>query len=235
LIIAIDGPAGSGKSSTARALASAVNGFYLDTGAMYRAMGLAFERTETPVTREGAMTLVDSVRIDLCLDKGEMRVFLDGQDVTGEIRSPSTTRAASLVSQIPEVRAKLVSEQRRVATALSNEGSSVVVEGRDIGTVVFPDAGMKFFMDANPETRAERRLLELRDQGQAIELSDVLEDIRQRDRQDQDREHSPLTKADDAILIDTTTLSPDGQLEIMRKTILQRLRKESRRDSEDDR
>ena len=235
MIIAIDGPAGSGKSSTARALASAVHGFYLDTGAMYRAMGLAFERSATPITRKGAMTLVDSVRIDLSLDDGEMRVFLDGHDVTGEIRAPSITRAASLVSQIPEVREKLVSEQRRVATALSEEGNSVVVEGRDIGTVVFPDAGTKFFMDASPETRAERRLLELRDQGQAIELSDVIEDIRQRDRQDQEREYSPLRRADDAILIDTTLLSPDEQLDIMRDAILQRVRKESRRDTKDDR
>ncbi|NNE36121.1 MAG: (d)CMP kinase [Rhodothermales bacterium] len=231
MIIAIDGPAGSGKSSTARALANAVNGFYLDTGAMYRAMGLAFERTDTPASAAGAASLVDSVRIDLSLEDGDMRVFLDGEDVTKEIRSPAATKAASLVSQLPDVRAKLVSEQRRVAAALSDEGHSVIVEGRDIGTVVFPDAEAKFFMDASAETRAERRRLELLDQGQKVELVDVLEDIRQRDRQDQEREHSPLRKADDAILIDTTLLSPTEQLDMMRRSVMKRIGKDNRRDS----
>lgn len=215
MIIAIDGPAGSGKSTTARDLAEALDGFYLDTGAMYRAMALAFKRAGTPLTEPEAARFVEGIRIDLTRKAGNLHVLLNGEDVSTAIRSPEITRLSSQVSQLPSVRTRLVSEQRRLAQSFSTAGGAVVVEGRDIGTVVFPDADVKFFMVADLHTRARRRLLDLEAQGTSIELEDVLDDIRQRDRQDEEREHSPLRRAEDAIEVDTTELTPSEQLRLM--------------------
>ncbi|MDX1740975.1 MAG: (d)CMP kinase [Rhodothermales bacterium] len=222
MIIAIDGPAGSGKSTTARALAQALGGYYLDTGAMYRAMALAFDRSGAPYTSEGALAIIDGIRIDLTSDHGDLRVLLGGEDVSEEIRTPDASRLASVVSRIPSVRDKLVLEQRRLAGRFSDDGFATVVEGRDIGTVVFPDAEVKFFMIADLEARAHRRLLDLVAKGESADLSEVMEDIVARDRQDEQRDHSPLRQADDAVLIDTSAMTPSQQLEAMLEVIRSR-------------
>ncbi len=222
MIIAIDGPAGSGKSTTARALAQALGGYYLDTGAMYRAMALAFERSGSPITSEGAASILDKIRLDLAVDDRNLRVLLGGEDVSDEIRSPAVTRLASLVSRLPLVRERLVVEQQRLARRLSGEGFATVVEGRDIGTVVFPDADVKFFMVADLEARARRRLMDLTARGESADLDEVKKDIRVRDRQDEERDHSPLKQAHDAVLIDTSTMTPSEQLEVMLAIIEER-------------
>ncbi len=219
MIIAIDGPAGSGKSSTARALAKALSGFYLDTGAMYRAMALAFHRAGAPISEASAEDFIDTIRVDLMYEDDDIRVFLDGEDVSSEIRSPEVTEYSSRVSRLATVRRKLVSEQRRLAGELDNQGHHVVVEGRDIGTVVFPNAHAKFFMTANARVRAERRKLDLSRQGVETDIRSVMEDIERRDRQDSEREHSPLIQAQDAVVIDTTRLSPEEQLEHVLRTV----------------
>ncbi len=189
---------------------------------MYRAMALAFERSGTPHTTEGADSIVDDIRIDLGLDHGSVRVLLAGSDVSEEIRSSAVTKAASLVSRIPSVRETLVREQRRIAGNFDMDGYAVVVEGRDIGSVVFPDADVKFFVVADLQARARRRKKDLEEKGEERSLDQVLADIRDRDRQDEERAHSPLRRADDAVVIDTTSLTPTEQLERMLATIRQR-------------
>ena len=222
MIIAIDGPAGSGKSTTARALARALGGYYLDTGAMYRAMALAFDRSSTPFSATGAASIMDQIRIDVALERGDLRILLSGEDVTEDIRSSEVTRSASLVSRLAAVRASLVREQRRIARGFDENGYVVVVEGRDIGTVVLPDADVKFFMVADLRARAERRVKDLEAKGEAADVEKVLADIRDRDRQDEERDHSPLRQADDALVIDTTALTPAEQLDEMLAIIKQR-------------
>jgi cytidylate kinase len=205
LIVAIDGPVGSGKSTVARRVAELLGYAYLDSGAMYRAVAWKALRENTPFDCEEKLeALAGATRIDLVSTDGSYRVLVDGTDVTEPIRTAAVAQAASKVAVVAGVRTVLVSEQRRAA-----ERGGVVMEGRDIGTVVFPDAGLKIFLDAAVEVRAERRRLEHAQKGERLEFSEVLEQVRQRDRRDRERAVSPLVRARDAILVDNTAMSAE--------------------------
>ena len=202
-MIAIDGPAGSGKSSVAHALARRLGYRYLDTGAMYRAAAWRLDRLGIAVA-EGARLrdAVESIEIDLTDDEDGLRVSVNGEEVTTEIRSQRLAMLASQYSALPSVRARLTRLQR----AWKDLGG-VVAEGRDTTTVVFPDADLKVYLDATPEERARRRLAQLEAQGTRVEAALVWEDLRQRDRADASRPVAPLVRASDALYIDTTRLT----------------------------
>ena len=205
LIIAIDGPVGSGKSTLARRVAELMGYVYIDTGAMYRSIALKALRRGVALEAATPLTaLAADTRIDLRARDGGQQVFLDGEDVTTAIRTPEVAQAASKVAVIPGVRRVLVAEQRRAG----GQGG-VVMEGRDIGTVVFPDAELKIFLTASPEIRAERRWREHQQKGDAIDLARTLEEIRERDRRDREREDSPLVRAKDAVVVDSTAMEPE--------------------------
>lgn len=207
--IAIDGPAGAGKSSVAKAVARAFSIAYLDTGAMYRALGLrALESGVSTGDEEGVGRIMESVRIAVANESGNQRVYLDGRDVTGEIRTAEVSRAASDVSRFPRVRERMVEMQQAIAAR-----ESVVMDGRDIGTHVMPFADCKFYLTASVEERARRRFRELTARGAAADYDDLRREIAQRDRQDMSREHAPLRQAPDAVLIDTTPMSEDAVIE----------------------
>ena len=224
MIIAIDGPSGSGKSTTARKLAERLGYLYLDTGAMYRALALAFLRSGLEPTPENARKLLARLRLDVAHRNGVMRVFLDGEDVSDRIRTPEVSAMASRISALEPVRRKMVEAQRRIARDFTAKGGGVVVEGRDIGTVVFPDAEVKVFMVADPTERARRRQAELKARGQEVDLDNVLAEIERRDRQDAGRALAPLRKAEDAIEIDTTNLTPDEQVAFIFNKVRERIR-----------
>ena len=210
LIIAIDGPAASGKSTTARLVARRLGYLYIDTGAMYRAMGLKALRNGIPfsdIAGIAAMAGTTDISQRPAPDGG-VSTFLDGQDVSREIRQPEISRAASDVSTIKAVRQRLVDLQQRMG-----RDGGVVMEGRDIGSVVFPGARIKVFMQASIAERAKRRQSELLAKGIRAELAQVESEIAQRDRQDSGRDHSPLVRCPDAVVIDTTGLSVDGQVD----------------------
>jgi cytidylate kinase len=205
LIVAIDGPVGSGKSTVARRVAELLGYAYLDSGAMYRAVAWKALRQNTPLDREEELAaLAGGTRIDLLSTDGGYRVLVDGMDVTEPIRTAEVAQAASKVAVVAGVRTVLVSEQRRAA-----QRGGVVMEGRDIGTVVFPDAGLKIFLDAAVEVRAERRRLEHEQKGERLEFSEVLEEVRQRDRRDRERAVSPLVRAGDAVVVDNTAMGAE--------------------------
>jgi CMP/dCMP kinase len=205
LIIAIDGPVGSGKSTLARRVAELMGYVYIDTGAMYRSIALkALRRGVALGAADPLAALAGDTRIDLRAQDGGQQVFLDGEDVTSAIRTPEVAQAASKVAVVPGVRRVLVAEQRRAG----GQGG-VVMEGRDIGTVVFPDAELKIFLTASPEIRAERRWREHQQKGDAIDLARTLDEIRERDRRDREREDSPLVRAKDAVVIDSTAMEPE--------------------------
>jgi cytidylate kinase len=205
LIIAIDGPVGSGKSTLARRVAEMLGYVYVDTGAMYRALALKAVRQKiAPEAADVLVALAHDTRIDLRAEEGGQRVFLDGEDVTMEIRTPEVSQAASKIAVNPGVRQVLVAEQRR-----AGQQGGVVMEGRDIGSVVFPDAGLKIFLTASPEVRAERRWREHEQKGDAIDLKTTLEEIRERDRRDLERATSPLVRARDAVVVDSTAMEPE--------------------------
>jgi CMP/dCMP kinase len=209
LTIAIDGPAGSGKSSVARRVAALLGYSYLDSGAMYRALALKALEPTVPLGDETRLeTLAKGTHIELKPPTAELetagaknRVFLDGREVTREIRTAEVARAASQLATIAGVRRVLVAEQQRAGA-----GGGVVMEGRDIGTVVFPRAELKIFLDASPEVRAERRWKEHQEKGEAFTLEEVLEEVRVRDRRDRERKVSPLVRAKDAVLVDNTAM-----------------------------
>jgi CMP/dCMP kinase len=209
LTIAIDGPAGSGKSTVARRVAAMMGYLYLDSGAMYRAVALKALRREMPLENEARLEeLTRETHIELKAPTAEQeavglknRVFLDGQEVTEEIRSGEVAQAASRVATIAGVREVLVAEQQR-----AGEGGGVVMEGRDIGTVVFPRAEMKIFLEASPEVRAQRRWNEHQEKGDGMTLLEVLQEVRERDKRDRERKVSPLVKAKDAVLVDNTAM-----------------------------
>jgi len=202
LIIAIDGPSASGKSTLGRLLAREMGLLYIDTGSMYRAVALAVIDSGTNAQDEVVVSsLAEKVAIDLSGDPDALRVSLNGRDVTGRIRDEDVTRISSVVSSIPAVRRAMVSRQRE----LGRRGA--VMNGRDIGTVVFPDADIKFFLDADVSERAERRLAEEREINPGAQFKQTLADIAERDRRDTTREDSPLVVAKDAIVIDSTGLS----------------------------
>jgi CMP/dCMP kinase len=206
MIVAIDGPAGSGKSTVAREVARRLVMRYLDTGAMYRAIALRALREGVSLEDEAALgQLVDRSAISFAYAEGEplpTRILLDGEDVSEAIRTPEVDGAVSFVARQPAVREAMVVQQR----ALAREGD-VVVEGRDIGTVVFPDAELKVYLTATPEERARRRTEQQETSGVKADRREVLDAIEQRDRIDSTREHSPLTFADDAIPLDTTLMT----------------------------
>ncbi|MGQ9495630.1 MAG: (d)CMP kinase [Thermoanaerobaculaceae bacterium] len=220
-IIAIDGPAGAGKSAVARLLAARLGLSYVDTGAIYRALALLAVEAGIPLPPDGAgvqklVNLARQLRIRFGGTTEEPKVFLGDREVTSALRNVTVSKASSMVSAIPEVRAQLLPLQR----ALGEKGA--VVEGRDIGTVVFPDAYMKFFLTARPEVRAQRRLRELRASGSNVDFTSVLEEIRQRDLRDATREVCPLRPAADAIVIDTSHLRLEEVVQELTKLVLQR-------------
>ena len=208
ITIAIDGPAASGKSTTARRVARKLNYVYIDTGAMYRAVTLAALQSNIPVDdAEQLGTLAASIDIELHQNDSDTEIFLDGTDVSRDIRLPEVTQNISPVAANARVREILVAKQQQLG-----KNGGVVMDGRDIGTVVFPEAELKIFMEASVEERARRRIRELRERGVVMEIGVVESEIRQRDEADQNRDHGPLRKASDAISIDTTTLSIDEQV-----------------------
>ncbi len=199
LIIAIDGPSGAGKSTLGRMLARALNLLYIDTGSMYRAVALAVMESSISATDDVAVgSLAGRVDIDLKGDPDSLRVTLGGVDVTEQIRSEEVTHLSSVISTIPEVRRAMVARQREMGKR------GAVLNGRDIGTVVFPDADVKFFLTAAPEERAQRRFSEERAQNSKVDYAETLADMTERDRRDSTRVDSPLTAAADAIVIDST-------------------------------
>ena len=210
MIIAIDGPSGSGKSTLGRMLARALKLLYIDTGSMYRAVALAtIESGIDPRDQQAVSALATRIEIDLEGDPDSLSVLLNGRDVTDQIRTEKVTEMSSIVSTIPGVRRAMVERQR----AISKRGA--VLNGRDIGTVVFPDADVKFFLTAAPEERAERRYKEDHNAGASTTLAETLADMIERDRRDSTRADSPLKVADDAIVIDSTGKNIDEVFEEM--------------------
>lgn len=204
MVITIDGPAGAGKSTVAQALAKQLKFAYLDTGAMYRALTLkALRQKINPEDKTQIVNLARESAIDICTDdKNRLKVLLDNEDVSQQIRTPEVTRSTFYIAQIPEVRQIMVSHQRKIG-----EKRDIVVEGRDIGTVVFPQAAKKFYLDADFEERARRRYEELKAQGKQVDEAALKKELKERDTKDLTRSAGPLKKAEDAIIIDSTHLS----------------------------
>ena len=218
MVIAIDGPAGSGKSTTAKNVAEKLGFIHINTGAMYR--GIALKCIQEDVNMEDAAQLnhlLTHTKFEFAAE-GELALFMDGVDISAEITSVEVTDVVSQVSAISQVREKLVQYQRKMA-----EGLNVVLEGRDIGTVVFPNADHKFFLVADIHERARRRKKEMEAKGEVVSLEELTAEMLERDRKDSTRKHSPLKKAKDAVEIDTTGISIEEQVnrivEIVNKTI----------------
>ncbi len=211
LVIAVDGPSGAGKSTTARLLAKRLGYLYIDTGAMYRAVGWkAKQESIDPADEEKLSGLCRRTEVAIKKDNSDPRVYIDGRDVTGAIRTPEMGMMASAVSKSPSVRARLLTLQRDLG-----KNGGVVMDGRDIGTVVFPDADIKFFLDASPEERGRRRYLELRSKGMDVDPARIAREIKERDEQDSGRSLAPLRRADDALVIDSTALDIEAVLDRM--------------------
>ena len=225
--IAIDGPSGAGKSTIARAAASDYGFIYVDTGAIYRTVGLAAFNNELDRRDETAVAaILPELNIEMKYSaEGEQRMYLNGTDVSKEIRRPEISICASDVAALPAVRAFLLELQRKMARE-----NSVIMDGRDIGTVVLPDAELKIFLTASAEARAHRRMLELENKGIKSSFEDVLRDIEYRDAQDSGRAAAPLKRADDAVEIDTSSINFDESLKLVESVIEQHL-KISRRTS----
>jgi len=214
LVVAIDGPAGSGKSTVARFLAQRLGVLYLDTGAMYRAATLSCIKKQVNFdSEEDIINCVKSSDIQLRYHEGKLMVFLDGQDVTDEIRLPIVNKHISRVSEILEVRKHLVEKQREIGS------QGAVVEGRDITTVVFPDADFKFYLDADFNVRVDRRYRELLSKGIEVKREDVAIDLKNRDKSDTTRKYGPLIRSKDAIYLDTTHMGVKEVVEEMLKYI----------------
>ncbi|RZS43832.1 cytidylate kinase [Herbihabitans rhizosphaerae] len=209
-VVAMDGPSGTGKSTVARRLASTLGAGYLDTGAMYRAATLSVLRARVDVTdAEMTATVVERMRLEISDEPGVAAVHLDGEDVAVEIRGPEVTTAVSAVSAVPRVRELLCDQQRAIIERVLDDRGGIVVEGRDIGTVVAPDAELKVYLTASPDARARRRATQ---DGRLSTVDAVLADVERRDRLDSSRAAAPLRRADDAIELDTTALDVDGVL-----------------------
>ncbi|MBR6568369.1 MAG: (d)CMP kinase [Clostridia bacterium] len=210
--VAIDGPAGAGKSTISKAAAAKLGYIYIDTGALYRTVGLNALRKGADVKDAESVvsTLTDDLKIELKFIDGEQRMFLCGEDVSKEIRTPEASMAASAVSAVPEVRKYLFDLQKNLAAS-----NNCIMDGRDIGTVVLPDADVKIFLTASPEARAKRRHLELTEKGIETKYDDVLADMIERDYNDSHRAIAPLKKADDAVLADTSDINLEESIELI--------------------
>ena len=210
IAIALDGPAGAGKSSIAKRAAKALDYIYVDTGALYRTIGLAATRNNVvPEPSVEVEELLAKITVDLTFnDKGEQIVLLDGEDVSGLIRTPEASMMASKISAIPSVRAYLLDLQRNMA-----KSHNVIMDGRDIGTVVLPDAKVKIFLTASPEARATRRYKELCEKGMDVKYEDILNDVITRDYNDSHRETAPLKPAEGCVMVDTTELDFEQSVE----------------------
>jgi len=219
VIVAIDGPSGAGKSSLTKLLAKRLGYIHIDTGAMFRSVALMARRAGVACEDDAALAeLCGGLDISFCRDGESCRVLANGEDVSGAIRTEEIGLLTSCISARKPVREALLSMQRKMG-----KKGGVILEGRDIGTVVFPDAEVKFFLSASAEERGRRRFLELQARGEAATLEETIDKVVQRDRQDEGREHAPLRQADDAIAIDSTDLSIEEVLELMEKTVRQRL------------
>lgn len=214
--IAIDGPAGAGKSTIARKAAETLGYLYIDTGALYRTVGLAAmkegKNLEDPESIMSVLT--DELSVELKHIDGVQRMFLNGEDVSQEIRTPEASMAASRVSAVPAVREYLFDLQKKLA-----KENNCVMDGRDIGTVVLPDAQVKIFLTASPEARAQRRYKELLEKGADVKFEDVLADLKERDYNDSHRAIAPLKQADDAVLCDTSNLTLEESIALIINTI----------------
>ena len=213
--VAIDGPSGAGKSTLAKRLAAELGYVYVDTGAMYRTIGLYGHRQGADLNSEEQMAaLLPQIQLSIQYQEGAQHIFLNGEDVTAAIRAEEIGMAASAVGALPVVRSFLLDTQRRMART-----QNVLMDGRDIGTVVLPDATVKIFLTASPEARAQRRMKELLEKGQPAEYQTVLEDIRQRDHQDTHRAAAPLRQAEDAVLVDTSELDFEQSFQALKAVI----------------
>ncbi len=214
--VAIDGPSGAGKSSMARRLAADLGYTYVDTGAMYRAIGLYARRAGVDTKDAGAVgALLPRIKLDIRLENGAQHILLNGEDVTEAVRAEDIGMAASDVSAHPAVRAFLLDTQRNLAAS-----RDVLMDGRDIGTVVLPNATVKIYLTASADARARRRLAELLEKGKQTDYETVLADIEQRDYQDTHRAVAPLRQAEDAILVDTSDIGIEESFALLKKTIL---------------
>lgn len=212
MIITIDGPAGSGKSTTARRCADQLGYVYLDTGAMYRAVALGFLRADVDPTSGDPATVLPTLSVEVEYEGDDMHVFLGGDDVTTEIRTSEVGTVASEISSFPAVRERLVEDQRRIGFEKEDTHGGVILDGRDTGTVVFPEADVKIFMVADVEERARRRQQEYAENGKDVPFHQVRQEIEDRDRRDRNRDIAPLRRADDAVTLDTTDRSIDEQV-----------------------
>ena len=214
--VAIDGPSGAGKSSMAKRLAAELGYTYVDTGAMYRSVGLyALRAGKDPADNAAVEALLPQIHLDILLKDGTQHVLLNGEDVSSAIRAEEVGMAASAVGANPAVRAFLLDTQRNLA-----KSRDVLMDGRDIGTVVLPDATVKIFLTASPEARAQRRFAELQAKGEQADFETVLADIRRRDDQDTHRATAPLRRTDDAVLVDTSELDIEQSFALLNQTIL---------------
>lgn len=218
--IAIDGPSGAGKSTIAKAVAKELGFIYIDTGAMYRAVGLYCVRAGIDSSKDikGVIESLENINIDIHYIDGVQHVFLNGEDVSGLIRTPEISLAASHVAVIREVREKMVDFQRALA-----KNHDCIMDGRDIGTNVLPFAKVKIFLTADVKARAERRFLELKEKGENVTFEEVLEDMRFRDKNDSSREYMPLAQASDAILVDTTSFTLEESIEKVKNLIIEKM------------
>lgn len=217
--IAIDGPSGAGKSTVAKALARELSFIYVDTGAMYRSIGLHTRRAGVdPADKEAVIALLPEIAVTLSYgEDGAQHVLLNGEDVSFAIRENEISLYASAVSKIPEVRTFLLALQRDMAKA-----NNVIMDGRDIGTVILPDAQLKIFMFASPEARAKRRYLELLEKGQDVTLEQILAEIEARDEQDRTREVAPAVPAEDAVMLDNSDMTIEENVAYIRSLLEER-------------
>lgn len=216
--VAIDGPAGAGKSTIAKTAAKELGFIYVDTGALYRAVAYNAVKTGAIDDEPKIIDMLDSTKVELKYVNGVQAVYLNGEDVSAFIRTPEISMGASKVSAIPQVRAFLLNLQREIAST-----NNVIMDGRDIATVVLPNADVKIFLFASPECRAERRYKELIEKGESVSFDDVLKDVNQRDYQDSHREIAPLKPSDDSIMADTSELTLQESIDLIVNTIKEKI------------
>lgn len=216
--VAIDGPAGAGKSTIAKAAAKELGFIYVDTGALYRAVAYNAVKNSVIDDEQGIISMLDDTKVELKYVEGVQSVYLNGEDVSGFIRTPEISMGASKVSAIPQVREFLLNLQREIAKT-----NNVIMDGRDIATVVLPDAEVKIFLFASPECRAERRYKELVEKGENVSFDDVLKDVNQRDYQDSHREIAPLKPSEKSIMADTSELTLQESIDLIVNTIKEKI------------